>query len=452
MKTQSYQSNLILITVFIFISSLTSACRSQVNKSDRETDPLHDNAPPPTNLTAENGAAEFSSAALPADPMLVCQDDAGIQYWRFDASRQVWSQKPSDLLNSITFAIQGLYPLENDDGFLIYGNEIDDAGQAQFHIFLWQDGQERLVFTAEDRYVMLPQLTVFSSSGNELYAHQTDEPYTLFQIDTTRCQTGACDFVMADEFLLRSPLGGKELVWDFADWTIQIKDRLGENEGKVDIGGTPFWLSENRVGYLRPTDGLPALGGTHTELVIWQLDDASEPRVVLDGEKAKSALVEQGYDSNPDDVVLINARGSASHPQIVLVSATDPSTPARAVLFVINLQTEQISYVPGLTSASLHQLEISPDGHFLVVAASEEMQLYALQTGETVRYAWSKQTPDWDQARSHAFSATGEWLLLPSGATVFVAQPGTGIVQEFNLVGQTCAFAVWLNTPDDHLR
>lgn len=438
--------------LFIFILGLASACRSQANKSDLETDPLHDNAPPPANLTAENGGAESSSALLPADPMLVCHDDAGVQYWRFDANKQTWSQSPSGLLNSITFAIQGLHPLENNDGFLIYGNAIDDAGNARFQIFLWQDGQEKLVFAAEDRYAMLPQLSVFSSSGNELYAHQTDAPYTLFQINTANCQAGDCDFVMADEFLLRSPQGGKDLIWDFADWTIQIKDRQGENEGKVDIGGMPFWLSENRAGYLRSTDGPPALGGTHAELVIWQLDDESGPRVALDSEKAKGALIEQGYGSNPDDLILINARGNASHPEIVLVSATDPNRPARAILLVINLQTDQISYVPGLTSASLHQLEISPDGHFLVVAASDEMQLYAFETGETVRFPWSKQTTNWDQARSHAFSTAGEWLLLPSGTTAFVAQPGTGAAQEFNLVGQICAFGVWLNTPGNHLR
>lgn len=435
-----------LIATIIVVISVTSACQSQVRTNNLENGPLRDNAPPQTQLTANEAGNELESATFPNDFVLVCQDDVGIQYWRYDAIEQAWDSKRANLSDSRDFVVQGLFPLQDAASFLIYGINVTEGEEDQFQIFLWQDGQEKLVFSAENRYTVLPHLSVYSPSPthNYLYANKMDNPYALFWLDADSCRADGCEFSPVSELSLRSPLGGKELIWDPETWTIQIRSALGQNGEEIDAGGAPFWLDENRIGYLRPTGSLPHLGGTHSELVVQQLNNASGSRVVLDTERLKSLLTEEGFGNNPDDIILINARGSASQPNTVLVSATDPNTPEYAILFRVDLQTDQVVYVPGLTAASLHQLELSPNEHFLVVPALDTIYLYSLVTGEVINYPWRKQSSEMDMARRHAFSAAGEWLLLPSGATTSVAQTSAGNMVDFSLVGQNCTFGIWL--------
>ena len=435
---KTYGQNIVLLALLIFFMSASSACRSQERKSDTELKPVMDNAPPLAQITAAGGGVIIALFPFP-EPILMCQDDIGIQIWRFEREKQAWSQLRADLISDPKFAIQGMFLLPDDASLLIYGHKINEDGDSEFSVYLWQDGQEKLVLTDKNRYTILPHLSEFFSTQSYLFASKEGDPFAIFRLDAARCKTGTCEFSPVSELSLKSPLGTQEIIWNLQMWTI-----LMSNGEEVDSGAAPFWLNENQVGYLRPTNQPLHLGGMQSELVIRQVPDQTEPTILLNPDMAKSLLIAAGAGSNLGDIILTNARGLANHPDKVLVSATDTNTPDRAILFVINLQTNQVEVVPGITAPSLHQLEISPEGQFLIIPTPVEMQLYAFGTGELVVYPGRKQGADFDPARRHAFSADGEWLLMPSGSISYIANVNSGEVNEISLAGQTCSFGAWL--------
>lgn len=393
-------------------------------------------APLPTSAPAEPTLAVTDTAGKnwpTTDALLICDGEAGQQLWQFDAVDQTWHDEEAPFLDAPGFIAQGMVPI--GDEVFIYGILQDETAVPHFQLYSWPEMVDQPILDADSIFQMLkptdrlPALT-------HLYAVQAETPGTSYQLSLAQCQTGSCEFeaVAAVKFL--SPDRNQSVLWDTTTWELQLANGAAGGSTLLGTGWDPFWLGENRIGFLSVAASNSDLAATQPDLVLWQEDAGTEP--LLTTAQAKEYLVAQSAVDEATEILLFKAGGSPTHPNLVLVTAVDPTQPGTTFLLALNVETGSLRYIPELTGMSLAQLELTADGEFLVVQGNNGVQLYALGTGEIMEY---DQVPD---GHGYAYLADGGWLLLQAGSTTYFAQPGAGVVEEVNLAGQYCTLGAWL--------
>lgn len=417
-----------------------TACRTLEGEAGAETQ-----NPTTAALAAEQvtdaTSPEVSRMALPeADAVLLCEDTAGAHLWHYDANEQKWDQRSAELLNNPRIIQQGIIPVGGAGGILVYGVEVDPETTEQFQMYLWQESGERQVVNEDQLYTVVPQLTRRLASASDLYAAQVDGSLLLYRLNVDQCASASCQFEPVTNLVFTSPQGEKELTWDIQVGTLTLSG--GEEESNViDMGWAPFWLDENRFGYLRTAAAQPNLGDTSPVLMLWKGEEAGAS-VLLEPEYVEELLIEQDVVGPSADIVLLNAIGTEAHPDTILVSAADVGA-QRAFLLTVAPQTGQVQYISEISMMAASEFELTPGGHFLVAETAEDLLLYALATGETMRLPRGNLSSELD---SFAFTLNGEWLLLPAGSTSYFVDLLGGDVQEINLSDQYCTIGAWLES------
>lgn len=457
MKNLRFRVRLMIGGLLLIVLSVTSAC------GGGETEPLNSTAAAQdqaAELSSPVPATAVSSQALPSpEParkteteaplltaaILLCQDETGNHLFHFDDGRQTWNKHSPDFLTAPDFISQGLLPLGNDpDGHVfIYGVRVAEDATSRFQAYVWQDGSARQVLDKAETYAIIPQLSQHTAQSTTLYAARADEPGAVYQLDINQCMSGACDFMAVDNLVFTSPQNDQSLVWHTENWTLQLADAAGQAGSEIDTGWAPFWLDEATAGYLRTTVRQANPAEAQAALALKQTDSPAEARILFEPEQAKDLLIEQGAIDPSAEIILMNVKGSPTHSDIILVSALDLNAPDHMFLFAVQRQTGEARYIPEIDGLALAELELAPGGDFLVAQTAAELLLYQLASGEIIRYPLEHVSDDVN-VKGYAFSADGERLLLPAGATTYVAQPGSGTIEEINLAGQYCTIGTWL--------
>ena len=388
-------------------------------------------APTPTTITPTATPDLWQPAT---DAMVICQDtvgQSGLSLWHFRTSPPGWDRRSARFLNTPGFIPQGIIPLPDSRAILVYGVNVAEESSAGFHIYLWQALSEQLVVEASQPYTVFSLTAGRLGTSGYLYATPTDNPLQLMRLDIEQCLSGDCDFEPIDRLVFNNPQTGQALEWHLqpvAESLVTIPGVFSE------AGVAPFWLDDTTFGYLSAADGL----------VLRQLDQPDEFVSLLTEDQAKALLLAQGIITETDNIILANGRGTPTHPNLVLASAINFDRVDRAFLFVLDRQTGDVRYIPEITGPRLSELALSPGGNYLVVPDNNELQLYALGTGEIITYPHPVQTVG---VQNYAFTADDQWLLLPAGATVgmFQSSGETGI--ERIMAGQRCTIGAWLDSP-----
>jgi hypothetical protein len=368
-----------------------------------------------------------------ADAMLICQDtvgQSGLSLWHFSASPPRWDRRSARFLNTPGFIAQGIIPLPGSEAILVYGVKVAEDSSAGFQIYLWQARSERLVVDASQPYTILALTAGRLRKSGYLYAVPADNPQQLVRLNVAQCLSGDCEFEPTDRILFDNPQSGPAL-----EWHLQSD---GESLVTVpglfsDAGVAPFWLDETTFGYLSAVDGL----------ILRQINEPAEFVSLLDEAQAKALLLAYGLITETDNIILAGARGTPTHPNIVLASAINFDDMARAFLFVIDRQTGDVRYIPAITAPRLTELAMSPGGNYLVIPTGNQLQLYALGTGEIITYPHRVQTMG---IQSYAFTADDQWLLL-LGEIVTMVQLTGEFALERVMDGQRCILGAWLDSP-----
>lgn len=383
----------------------------------------------PTLAVAETAGKNWPTT----DALLICDDEAGQQLWQFDAADQTWHDEEAPFLSEPGFIAQGMVPI--GDEVFIYGILQDETAVPHFQLYAWPDMVDQPMLEADTIYQMLKP-TDRMPALTHLYAVQAEAPGTIYQLSIAQCQTGSCAFEAVAEMEFLSPDRNQSVLWDTATWELRLENGAAGDSTLLGTGWDPFWLGENRIGFLSVAASNSDLSATQPDLVLWQADSGTE--LLLTAAQAKEYLGEQGAVDEATEILLFKAGGSPTHPNLVLVTAVNPTQPGTTFLLELNVETGSLRYIPELTGTSLAQLELTADGEFLVVRGDNGVQLYTLGTGEIMEY---DQVAD---GRGYAYLADGGWLLLPAGSTTYFAQPGENVVEAVNLAGQYCTLGAWL--------
>lgn len=367
------------------------------------------------------------------DALLICDGEAGQQLWQFDAADQTWHDEEAPFLSEPGFIAQGMVPI--GDEVFIYGILQDETADPRFQLYSWPAMVNQPVFDADAIYQILKP-TDRMPALTHLYAVQAETPGTSYQLSIAQCQTGSCAFEAVAKMEFLSPDHNQSVLWDTATWELQLENGAADGSTLLGTGWDPFWLGENRIGFLSVAASNSDLSATQPDLVLWQKGAGTE--LLLTTAQAKEYLVAQGAVDEATEILLFKAGGSPTHPNLVLVTAVNPTQPGTTFLLELTVETGSLRYIPELTGMSLAQLELTADGDYVVVQGDNGVQLYALGTGEIMEY---DQVPD---GRGYAYLADGGWLLLPAGFTTYFAQPGENVVEEVNLAGQYCTLGTWL--------
>lgn len=426
--------------IFCLLSMVITACDTpgEGAQTEVETPTLTD---PAAEQPTTDAPAPAEAAAPAADAVLLCDDDAGTHLWHFAAGPQRWEKHTVESLLSPGFIAQGLVPLADNGGVLIYGVRVDEASNARFQAYLWQDGAVRQAADEAEAYAVAPQLGA-EERHSALYATRADDPGTLYRLDVAQCRDGDCAFAPVNRLTFDSPNGDRAVVWNIADQTLQLSQAAEQNGEILDTGGSPFWLDAQTMGYLRLPAAATEMNDAQPALMLTGVDGDTEPQVLFTAEQAGELLLAQGVIDETADLILYNATATPAHAAVVLVSAVDRNAPERTFLFEVQRETGEAQYAPAFTALSLAGAAWTPGGRFLAARSADELQLYAPASGEVTRYPLSGVS---EMVRGYAFSADGAWLLVPNGATTYLAQPGSAEMAEINLAGQYCTLAAWLD-------
>ncbi|GJM43000.1 MAG: hypothetical protein DHS20C20_32820 [Ardenticatenaceae bacterium] len=425
-----------LIACIIFTVACSDDAAPNESVSDSNQEVVEQEALPTNEPVAEQtvAVADSGNINLPAtNALLICDDEMGQQLWQFDAADQTWHKQEAQFLSEPRFIAQGLVPVGDD--LFIYGILQDETAAPRFQLYSWPEMVDQPLLDTESVFQVL-RTTDRLPALNALYAVQAETPGTSYQLSLEQCQTGTCEFNAVDQMEFVSPDRTQSVLWDTATWELRLENDGEDNRTLLGTGWDPFWLGENKIGFLSVAASNIDLSATQPELVLWQ--EGAEAELLLTTAQAKEHLIEQGAVDEATEIILFKAGGTPAHSNVVLVTAVDPAQPGTTFLLELNIETGSLRYIPELTGMSLAELELTADGEFLVVQDNNGVQLYALGTGEIVEFA---QVPD---GHGYAYLADGGWLLLPAGSTTYFAQPSEGVVEEVNLAGQYCTLGAWL--------
>jgi len=389
--------------------------------------------PTPVAIPTTTPTATLDLGLPPADAMFICQDTAGqsgLSLWHFRASLPSWDRRSARFLNTPGFIPQGIIPLPDSGAILVYGVKVAEDSSAGFHIYLWQALSEQLVVEASQPYTVFSLTAGRLGASGYLYATPAENPLQLMQLDVAQCLSGDCAFEPTDRLVFDNPQTGQALEWHLQPDAASLVTIPGVFS---DAGVAPFWLDSTTFGYLSAADGL----------VLRQIDQPDEFVSLLTEDQAKTLLLAQGVVAETDNIILAGGRGTPTYPDLVLASVINFDRVDRAFLFVLDRQTGDVRYIPEITAPHLSEMALSPGGNYLVVPDNNELQLYALGTGEIKTYAHPVQTVG---VQNYAFTADDQWLLLP-GRTVMMAQPASETWIEREMAGQRCTIGAWLDSP-----
>jgi hypothetical protein len=224
---------------------------------------------------------------------------------------------------------------------------------------------------------------------------------------------------------------------------IHLTDAAGNIMRIIEAGVWPFWIDNERFGYVRLDEA-----GNGVEINLMGLDD-DEPRLVLSiDEMLETALdlpesMLQGDEALRIEGVEVDANGDQ------LFFAVGRESAPWDDLLKVDLKSGQVSYVLEILTGrdSVPLLQHSPDGKWLLIVGASrvpggggEILLYNVEGAKTIRLSLL------DLPYGTAWSADGTWLVKAEGDWLTLVAPEYDyqrvIVHDFG----PCGSAGWIDS------
>ena len=371
----------------------------------------------------------------------------GQRLFRYDFARAGWWQELTASGWELLAAAGDETAVLLDDGHTIhYWGGAD--GHALFSVdgSIEPDNVQPLGWTAtEQRPLLLFQQTAVA------------DPATRFRwLDPRACQPGDCALAELDGYPTVAPDGRHTLLQSASE--LLLGDAAGMRQQVIGQGFTPFWVDDERFGFVR--FGSLGEGRTGTEIVIGRVD-APDLHVLLDGDElARAAAVEDGGELFVDYVVprpggadelLISATGiRAVAGEYFIFTATLAEDGARVTP---RLQLQRAGAPGGLsgrlTPTGLPPFLVSGDGRWLALTEllghhkeTWTILVHDLEEGAT------RQVADNVPAMPGYFplldwSADGRWLLVADRQALRLLDPAREVELTIAHEFDGCTAVIW---------
>lgn len=453
--------------------------------------------------TRSSSAQSLDIAFPEQDLQLICRQPGAVRasLYRFDFQGSILERDHDVAILDAPM----LVGLPERDGVIVFGrNRRADGLQP----YIWQDHQFMQISFGDDAvpgFVPLPPQGNSNSLTFLLDSGSPTSPYGVLPVG--RCSgreqchtdtiigapvvspesTRALYVVGASNPLARNPYQA----------LIYLGDSEGNNLRLVDHGWSPFWLDENRFGYITTIEGVvgqavvirsattvgavPAdlstamrrsnelliaqrpnpMGGTTGMTAESPSEEMSSASIlVTTSDLADTRLVAPGTSVVIDRVLLDNTRENLF---IFTVNPLQPDLPGLALRYNIENESAVMRFeIDGEPFDVQRAYGFSPDGRWLVVGSrlgtvdynaetKWELYLHATDSAETVQFTL-KTTDDWAADWLFDWTVDGRWLAITTGGYVRLIAPSDEITYPLVFDNLNCTSAVWVNENTTDVR
>jgi hypothetical protein len=391
---------------------------------------------------------------------------------QYSFAGQVWSEMA--LSPGMTVAAM---PFASDDGILVSSLSFDEEEDVEnWQTAVWRPGQGELPLNLDGFTVSLAQmdprdryLAVYS------VAQEGTDPVPLM-IDLTRCLDGDCLLLplpgtslwspdgrsiisVASESLGQSALvagtrtflmGGPEQPEGWLLWRADID--AGADAGLSDArligrGVSPFWLGNDRYGYVRTAAG-EGSGSFQEVMIAATADDV--PRSAVRREELNVTSVRAAEGTVP---TIRHVSASPAYVDRIFVLLDKPDAQAEVVSYELDTHVAKLLFHADIGNGS--SIGYSPDGQWLLMTsfsasengtalASGTLLLHRIGDGETRELAI--QLPEVLFPANYDWSADGGWLAVASSERgVVLHAPAFGFRQVLIREPGDCPVIAWTN-------
>jgi len=183
-----------------------------------------------------------------------------------------------------------LSPMANDQGLVLL-ERLRRSGPNRLRVIGWQGGQDSILVDEDHGLLMNPIGWSGSVGHPELLVHsyETSVVNSVYsRISTQDCPLGGCTIEELDGFAVWSPDGQRTLVVHSGE--VFLGDKEGHSLTTLGQGFSPFWMSEDRYGFVRyagPDDDLMV------EILVGRIGQ-DEPNVILDSNQLAQLVGRRG--------------------------------------------------------------------------------------------------------------------------------------------------------------
>lgn len=343
-------------------------------------------------------------------------DGRALRLFRYDIQSDLWSAELA------TDAFRYLMPGPNQHGVILQAFT-RGAEATRLRLSWWRDGREQLLYDQE----MLEQTrrpVGWSGSGDPhlllqgFSSAETTARHTW--LDLNDCDEAGCAFYDLPGYTVWSPDGTQTLV--LIGQSLWRGDRLGQPLVPLGDGLSPFWLDDERYGYIRydREAGAPSM-----QLATSRVGD-DLPQIVMPVTQLARLL----DDANPP-LLFINyvAANPADRDQLLMAATTVGYASAKVNIFSLRLSSGQVEllqqferlptgYPSLLTPAGYPPFRLSPDGRWLMVtllasASPTTWTFHLLDLQQKQELQLNAYYPEYPaQFPFYEWTADGRWLAI----------------------------------------
>lgn len=330
--------------------------------------------------------------------------------------------------------------LPQDEGILLQERRVR---LDQTRLLIWQ-GEEEVSVLSEPFSSGLFRIDPVVN-GLLLYGYHFGSQQISFSLlDVSSCAAAGCDLFALNGLPVWSPNGRFTIIND-PSGLLWLGDGQGQVETAVGAGTAPFWLDDNKFGYVR-------LAGTldvpPAEIVITTLSAPHENEVLLPLSALTSLL--------PADVSLrdLAIRDIATHPAqpgklFIAVAFRQRVEQEGGFIFHYDVASNELTMPLAIPYdfGPYNPLTFSPNGRWLTVQSfarsGSDWDLHLLngETGRIVSYRsnYPFLFPGYD------WSADGQWLLRVENGFIQLIAPDEDYQEILVHDHASCNFAAWIN-------
>lgn len=356
-----------------------------------------------------------------------------------------------------------LSPMADDQGLVLL-ERIRRSGPNRLRVISWQDGQDSILVDEDHGLLMNPIGWSGSVGHPELLVHsyETSVVNSVYsRISTQDCPQRGCSIEELDGFAVWSPDGQLTLVVDAGE--VHLGDEDGNILAPLGQGFSPFWMGNNRYGFVRYAESEDDL---MVEILVGQIGRGG-PSVILDsaglaqlvGRGDVSVLFVNFVAARPNDpnTIFFTARTyNGNQSNFYLFSARlveDPNLRLGRAEPALHLELDQPpSGFPSPLSANGYiPFVLSPDGRWVSLAVK----------GEAIDDSWTVFNLDIEEGDIktmqsgyplstfiHPFldwSSDGQWLISVEKSFLRMTAPAYDYNRLVFHELHACSHVAWIN-------
>ncbi len=329
----------------------------------------------------------------------------------------------------------------------------EDAARLRLH--WWRDGHQQLIFDQE-----MQQQTTRPAGWAA-----SDQPRLLLQgigeaqaaqhrwLDLNSCGPDGCAVIDLPGYTTWSPDGRQTLVQE--GQLLWRGDALGRPLAPLGAGLSPFWLDDERYGYVRYDHE----AGAPSMQIATAVAGEDLPRIVL-----PVAELARRLDENNPPLLFINhvAANPGDSDRLLIAATTVGLATAKYTIFSLRLSSgelqllQQFERLPSgypslLTPAGYPPFRVSPDGRWLLVTllanpspSTWTFALYDLQEQESL--AVSAYYPPYpSQFPFYDWTPDGRWLAIVEDGFLRLIAPAHGYQKLVTHGEGDCLYVAWVD-------